>query len=94
MSKIILSDEALSAIIKQVVSKVEGVSSLSSENPVEFTYTDSSIEIKLKVIALFGYNLVELAKKIEEAIKLEIENITPVKVKDVSIEFEDIVYGS
>jgi uncharacterized alkaline shock family protein YloU len=92
MSKIILSEDALASIISNAVLSVEGVAGLFGQTPVMCEFFDSKINVTVDVIAIFDYDLRKLGNEIEEKIKLEVENITPYKVGNCTIRFQDINY--
>jgi uncharacterized alkaline shock family protein YloU len=92
MSKIILSEDALASIISNAVLSVEGVAGLFGQNPVMCEFFDSKINVMVDVIAVFGYDLIKLGNEIEEKIKLEAESITPYKIGNCTIRFQDINY--
>lgn len=92
MSKIILSEDALASIISNAVLSVEGVSGLFGQSSVVCEFFDSKINVTVDVIAIFDYDLRKLGNEIEEKIKLEVENITPYKVGNCTIRFQDINY--
>ncbi|MEF3245561.1 MAG: Asp23/Gls24 family envelope stress response protein [Caldisericaceae bacterium] len=91
MSKIILSTEALKSIIEEALLKIDGVAKLPNRNSVNVEHLDSIISVFVKITAVFGFNLVRLSDEIKKTIKLEVESITPFKVNEISIEFEDVV---
>lgn len=92
MSKIILTDEALASIIENALLRIDGVKGLYGKRPVSFEYDDSEISLEVHVVAAFNIDLKKLGNEISELVKIEVENITPFKVKDVVVIFEDVVY--
>lgn len=92
MSKIILSEDALASIISNAVLSVEGVAGLFGQSPVICEFFDSKINVTVDVIAIFDCDLRKLGNEIEEKIKLEVENITPYKIGNCTIRFQDINY--
>jgi len=92
MSKIILSEDALASIISNAVLSVEGVAGLFGQTPVMCEFFESKINVTVDVMAIFDYDLRKLGNEIEEKIKLEVENITPYKIGNCTIRFQDINY--
>ncbi|BAL80910.1 hypothetical protein [Caldisericum exile] len=94
MSKIILTIDALSSIIENVVLNIEGVKGLYGKSPVKCVFEDSIINVEVNVVARFDYDLRNLGNLIAETVKLEVENITPFKVSEIIVIFGDISYES
>lgn len=94
MSKIILTTEALVSVIENAVLSVEGVKETYGKNPIKCSFIDSVIDIEVNVVAKFGFDLKELGKSVAEIVKIEIENITPFKVRDVIVVVGDVAYES
>lgn len=94
MSRIILREEALSSIVENALLKIEGVRGLSLRSPVRFEYSNAEIFIEVRIQAFFNVDLVKVGREVIEKIKLEVESITPFKVKDIKVIFEDVVYES
>lgn len=94
MSRIILTSEALASVIKNAILNVEGVKDTFGKNPIKCSFEDSVIDVEVNVVAKFGFDLKKLGENIAEAVKIEVENITPFKVRDVVVVFGDVVYES
>lgn len=105
MSKIIISDYAIESIVANAVFSVDGVASLwrglkefscrlrkekSSPHGIELFENNGKLEIKVYLIGKYGYNLKEVGKSVQSAVREQVESLTPFKVEEVDTFFVDI----
>ena len=94
-----VSENVVSTIVKQVISDMDGVSGLTSPpvtakeallfsgvaKPVRITLNGDVAVINLGVILKIGYQVKDLAEKIQDTIKEEVQNMTGITVSAVNI---------
>lgn len=68
---------------RELISKI-GIKSLSKGVKVEVT--GDVVKIEATLILKYGYNIIEVSKKVQEKIKVAVENMTaPLKVADIHV---------
>ncbi|MDD5005633.1 MAG: Asp23/Gls24 family envelope stress response protein [Candidatus Omnitrophica bacterium] len=54
---------------------------------------NNEIIITIPIIVKFGYNIPEIAAKVQENVKLSVENATNINVKEINVKVKDIEKG-
>jgi len=105
MSKIIISDEAIEAIILNATLSVNGVLDtwkgmeeylpyLNKDKKhlhgVDFVIDEDVLKVNIFVIVKYGINLKKLGEEVQKKVKEQIENMTPYKVSMVNVLIEDV----
>ena len=98
-----ISEEVVSTIAKQVITETEGVYSLAPQpvslkdtvlkagiqKPVKITLNSDVAVIDIGVILKMGYKVKDIAEKIQNDIKEEVQNMTGITVSAVNIYVAD-----
>ncbi len=98
-----ISEEVVSTIAKQVIADIEGVYSLASQpvpikdavlkaglqKPVKITLNGDVAVIDIGVVLKMGYKVKDIAEKIQNDIKEEVQNMTGITVSAVNIYVAD-----
>ncbi|NLY72319.1 MAG: Asp23/Gls24 family envelope stress response protein [Tissierellia bacterium] len=98
-----ISQDAISDLVRLAVKEVKGVA-LIQDNPsqvlnflkkdsqemVSFDSDSDALNLTLNVTVLNGFNIGELAVKIQEKVKSALETMLEIKVKDVNIKIVGI----
>ena len=98
-----ISEEVVSTIAKQVITETEGVYSLAPQpvslkdtvlkagiqKPVKITLNSDVAVIDIGVILKMGYKVKDIAEKIQNDIKEEVQNMTGIIVSAVNIYVAD-----
>ncbi len=107
MSKIIITDEAIEAIILNATLSVDGVSDswkgMEEYIPyfnkdkkhlhgIDFIIEKDEIKVNIFITAVYGADLRKVGKDIQDKVKAQIENMTPYKLSAIVVFIEDIKY--
>ena len=98
-----ISEEVVSTIAKQVITETEGVYSLAPQpvslkdtvlkawiqKPLKITLNSDVAVIDIGVILKMGYKVKDIAEKIQNDIKEEVQNMTGITVSAVNIYVAD-----
>lgn len=98
-----ISEEVVSTIAKQVIAETEGVYSLAPQpvslkdtvlkagiqKPVRITLNSDVAVIDIGVILKMGYKVKDIAEKIQNDIKEEVQNMTGITVSAVNVYVAD-----
>ena len=105
MSKIIISDEAIEAIILNATLTVNGVldtwKGMEEYIPyfnkdkrhlhgIDFIIEKDVLKTNIFVIVKYGTDLKKIGEKVQKKVKEQIENMTPYKVSTVNVFVEDV----
>jgi len=105
MSKIIISDEAIEAIILNATLSVDGVldtwKGMEEYLPyfnkdkkhlhgIDFVIDKDILKVNIFVIVKYGIDLKKLGEEVQKKVKEQIENMTPYKVSMVNVFIEDV----
>ncbi len=105
MSKIIISDEAIEAIILNATLSVNGVldtwKGMEEYLPyfnkdkkhlhgIDFVIDGNVLKVNIFIIVKYGIDLKKLGEEIEKKVKEQVENMTPYRVSMVNVFIEDV----
>lgn len=84
----------LQNIVALAVAEVEGATPLDGKKKGVSLYIEKEgVYVDVSVIVKYGYNIPELAYRIQQSVKQSIENMTKYKVASVDVHIQDVVFG-
>ena len=80
-------------IVALAVQEVEGVMPLPGrKNGISLFLEKDGIYADVSVVVKYGYNVPEIAYRIQQSVKQSVENMTRYKVVSVDVHFQDVVF--
>ncbi|MEA3314207.1 MAG: Asp23/Gls24 family envelope stress response protein [Caldisericota bacterium] len=107
MSKIIITDEAIEAIILNATLSVDGVldswkgmeeyipylnKDKKHSHGIDFVLEKDVIKVNIFITVAYGVDLRKVGKEVMDKVKAQIENMTPYKLSTIVVFIEDIKY--
>lgn len=86
--KLLIDDSAIRDIIRHTAYPIEGVAGLNKVNIKMLQ--ENTVDIDVTPVISFGYPLHELAGRLQRKIKLAVENMTGLKVKNVNVKIKTL----
>ena len=81
-------------IVALAIREVEGAMTLQGKNNGISLYLEKEgIYADVSVVVKYGYNVPELAYRIQQSIKQSVENMTKYKVAEVDVHIQDVVFA-
>ena len=91
--KVVYNAGIVRGIVALAISEVEGAQPLSGKKRGISLYIEKDgIYADVSVIVNYGYNVPELAYRIQQSIRQNVENMTKYKVAKVDVYVEDVVF--
>ena len=92
--KVVYNMGILRDIVTLAVTEVEGTvfSGLGKKNAILFSVDKDSVYADVSVVVKYGYNVPELAYRIQQSVKQSVENMTHFKVVQVDVHILDVVF--
>ena len=90
--KVVYSKGILRDIISNAVAEVEGTAqnTAGKKNGISFFVEKDGVYVDVSVSVRYGYNVPELAYRIQQSVKQSIENMTSFKVAEVDVHVLDV----
>ena len=90
--KVVYSKGILRDIISNAVAEVEGTvpNTAGKRNGISFFVEKDGVYVDVSVSVRYGYNVPELAYRIQQSVKQSIENLTSFKVAEVDVHVLDV----
>ncbi len=80
-------------IVALAVAEVEGtMSSQSKRNGISLYLEKDGVYADVSVVVKYGYNIPELAYRIQQSVKQSVENMTRFRVAEVDVHIQDVVF--
>jgi uncharacterized alkaline shock family protein YloU len=80
-------------IVALAVAEVEGtVPHPDNKNGISLFIEKDGVYADVSVIVKYGYNIPELAYRIQQSVKQSVENMTRFKVAEVDVHIQDVVF--
>lgn len=94
--KIAYKTGILRDIVTLAVAEVEGTKfdDSSKKNNILFNVDKDAVYVDISVVAEFGYNVPDLAYRIQQSVKQSVENMTHFKVAKVDVHILDVAFHS
>ena len=91
--KVVYNSGIVRGIVALAISEVEGAQPLSGKKRGISLYIEKDgIYADVSVIVNYGYNVPELAYRIQQSIRQNVDNMTNYKVAKVDVHVEDVVF--
>ncbi len=91
--KVVYNVGIVQNIVELAIAEVEGtLPSQSKKGGVSLYLEKDGIYVDVSVIIKYGYNVPELAYRIQQSIKQSVENMTKYKVAEVDVHVQDVVF--
>ena len=89
--KIVYNAGIIQNIVALAVDEVEGtVHSTAKKNGISLYIEKEGVYVDVSVAVKYGYNVPELAYRIQQTIKQSVENMTKYKVAEVDVHVRDV----
>lgn len=80
-------------IVALAVAEVEGtLPSESKRNGISLYLEKDGVYADVSVVVKYGYNIPELAYRIQQSVKQSVENMTRFRVAEVDVHIQDVVF--
>ena len=80
-------------IVALAIAEVEGtVPNTDKKNGISLYIEKDGVYADVSVIVKYGYNIPELAYRIQQTVKQRVENMTRFKVAEVDVHIQDVVF--
>jgi uncharacterized alkaline shock family protein YloU len=91
--KIVYNVGILQNIVALAVAEVEGtVPSQGKKSGISLYIEKEGVYVDVSVVVKYGYNVPELAYRIQQTVKESVENMTHYKVMEVDVHVADVVF--
>ena len=91
--KVIYNSGIVHNIVVLAIGEVEGATPLpGKKNGISLFIEKDGIYADVSVIVKYGYNVPELAYRIQQSVKQSVENMTHYKVAEVDVHVLDVVF--
>jgi uncharacterized alkaline shock family protein YloU len=91
--KIVYNAGIIDGIVALAINEVEGASvAPSKKHSISLYIEKDGVYADVSVIVQYGYNVPELAYRIQQSIKHNVENMTSYKVAKVNVHILDVVF--
>ena len=91
--KVVYNTGIVRGIVSLAISEVEGAQPLlGKKSGISLYIEKDGIYADVSVIVKYGYNVPELAYRIQQSIRQNVENMTKYKVAKVDVHVEDVVF--
>ncbi len=91
--KIVYNAGIVRNIVELAVAEVEGtVPAEGKKGGISLYLEKDGIYVDVSVVVRYGYNVPELAYRIQQSIKQSVENMTRFKVAEVDVHIQDVLF--
>ena len=91
--KIVYNAGIVRNIVELAVAEVEGtVPAQGKKGGISLFLEKDGIYVDVSVVVKYGYNVPELAYRIQQSVKQSVENMTHFKVVQVDVHIQDVVF--
>ena len=92
--KVVYNTGIVHNIVALAVAEVEGAMPVQNKkNGISLYIEKDGVYADVSVIVKYGYNVPELAYRIQQSVKQSVENMTHYKVAQVDVHIQDVVFG-
>ena len=93
--KVVYNVGILRNIVTLAVAEVEGTvpTNQNKKSGISLYIEKDGVYVDVSVAVLYGYNVPELAYRIQQTVKQSVENMTHFKVAEVDVHVLDVVFG-
>ena len=79
-------------IIKFAVDEIPDVSLISSSNPIDFLFDKDGVSVDVNIKINYTCNVSEMAFKVQESIRHNVEAMTEYKITTVNVNVKDVFF--
>lgn len=91
--KVVYNADIVQNIVELAVAEVEGALSVEGKkNGVSLRIEKDGVYAEVSVVVKYGFNVPELAYRIQQSVKQSVENMTHYKVMEVDVHIADVVF--
>ncbi len=91
--KVVYNADIVQNIVELAVAEVEGVVSLEGKkSDVSLRIEREGVYAMVSAVVKYGFNVPELAYRIQQSVKQSVENMTHYKVMEVDVHVADVVF--
>lgn len=91
--KIVYNAGIVQNIVELAVAEVEGtIPNPGIKKGISLYLEKEGIYVDVSVVVRYGYNVPELAYRIQQSVKQSVENMTHFKVAQVDVHIQDVVF--
>lgn len=91
--KIVYNAGIVQNIVELAVAEVEGtIPAEVKKGGVSLYLERDGIYVGVSVIVKYGYNVPELAYRVQQSVKQSVENMTRFKVAEVNVHIQDVIF--
>ena len=91
--KIVYNVGIVQNIVALAVAEVEGtVPTQGKKSGISLYIEKEGVYVDVSVVVKYGYNVPELAYRIQQTVKESVENMTHYKVAEVDVHIQDVVF--
>ena len=91
--KVVYNAGIVQNIVELAVAEVEGtVPNQGKKGGISLFLEKEGIYVDVSVVVKYGYNVPELAYRVQQMVKQSVENMTHYKVAQVDVHIQDIVF--
>ena len=81
-------------IVALAVAEVEGtIPNTEKKNGISLFFEKDGVYADVSVVVKYGYNIPELAYRIQQSVKQSVENMTRFKIAEVDVHIQDVVFA-
>ncbi len=92
--KVVYNAGIVHNIVALAVAEVEGAMPVQNKkNGISLYLEKDGVYADVSVVVKYGYNVPELAYRIQQSVKQSVENMTHYKVAQVDVHIQDVVFG-
>ena len=92
--KVVYNAGIVHNIVALAIAEVEGAMLVQGKkNGISLYLEKDGVYADVSVVVKYGYNVPELAYRIQQSIKQSVENMTKYKVAEVDVHIQDVVFG-
>lgn len=90
--KVVYNTSIVHNIVALAIAEVDGVLPVEKKNGITLRLEREGIYATVMVAVKSGYNVPELAYKIQQSVKQSVENMTKYKVQEVDVHVADVAF--
>lgn len=91
--KIVYNTGIVQNIVALAVAEVEGViPTQGKKDGVSLYLEKDGVYVDISVVVKYGYNVPDLAYRIQQTVKQSVENMTHFKVAEVDVHIQDVIF--
>ncbi len=90
--KVQYNEGIVSSIAALAVGEIEGTQLVSGKKGIRLYFEKDGVYAEISVTVRYGYNIPELAYRIQQAIKHSVESMTVYKIAKVNVHIQGVIF--